>query len=288
MEELFPDVVLPISMGVGGDVCVATGASPDEMLWLTAPRGAADRSTFARDMEVHLHSFRAGPEVTTRSYRVRQRPHFLQRTLDGVLCASARQPDGEANAWVIDGAGRVARRLSLGDGLSDVRVSPSGKIWTAYFDEGVFGGGEGAAGLVARDRSGARQWAFDAQKAGTDDIADVYAFNLAAEDDAWVYFYEPFAIVRWRNNRPTVWQTRVEGARAIAVRPTEALLLGDYDDPTVVRILDLPKGGGRARVKRRLRLRLPKGTDPRSLQAVGAADTIALWSNRDLMILRRW
>ncbi|HVY37306.1 MAG TPA: hypothetical protein VHM31_05205 [Polyangia bacterium] len=288
MEELSPDVVVPISIGVGRDVCVATGASPDELLWLTAPEAAPDSSAFATDMKVHLHSFRAGPELTTRPYKGRRRPHFLQRAGDGVLCVSARQPDLEPNGWVIDGGGRVVRRLSLGDGLSDVRVSPSGKIWTAYFDEGVFGGGEGAPGLVARDRSGARLWAFDAQKAGTDDIADVYAFNLAGEDDAWVYFYEPFALVRWRKSRPTVWQTRVEGARAIAVRPTEALLLGDYDDPTVARIIDLPKGGGRARVKRRLRLRLPRGTDPRSLQAVGAADAIALWSSRDLMVLRRW
>lgn len=288
MEELSPDVVVPISTGAGRAVCVAAGASPDELLWLTAPAAAADSAAFTKEMDVHLHAFRAGPEITTRPYKGRQRPHFLQRAADGVLCASARQPDGEPNAWVIDAAGRVVRRLSLGDGLSDVRVSPAGKIWTAYFDEGVFGGGEGAAGVVARDRSGARLWAFDAQKAGTDDIADVYAFNLAAEDDAWVYFYEPFALVRWRKNRPTVWQTRVEGARAIAVRSTEALLLGDYDDPTAVRVLDLPKGGGRARVKRRLRLRLPEGTDPASLQVVGAADRIALWSNRDLMVVYRW
>ncbi|HSS38623.1 MAG TPA: hypothetical protein VLT58_07625, partial [Polyangia bacterium] len=180
------------------------------------------------------------------------------------------------------------RRLSLGDGLSDVRVSPSGKVWTAYFDEGVFGGPDGAPGVVARDRLGGRLWAFDAQKAGTEDIADVYAFNLSAEDDVWVYFYTPFAIVRWRKNKPTLWQTRVQGARAIAVRATEVLLLGDYDDPTALRILDLPKGGGRARVKRRLRLRLPKGTDPRSLHAFGAGHRIALWSKQDLMILERW
>jgi hypothetical protein len=178
--------------------------------------------------------------------------------------------------------------LSLGDGLSDVRVSPAGKIWAAYFDEGVFGSGEGAEGVVARDRLGRKLWAYDAQKAGTDDIADVYAFNLSAEDEAWVYFYTPFSIVRWRKNRPTVWKTRVQGARAMAVRPTEVLLLGDYDDPTSLRILDLPKGGGSARVKRRLRLRLPQGTALNSIRALGTADRLVIWSNQDLMILGRW
>jgi hypothetical protein len=287
VKELSPDVVLPVS-SVPGHVGVAFGASPEELLWLTAPERAADDSFFSPGTPVDLHSFRPGPEVTTRSYRGRLRPHFIQRTRNGVLFVNARQRDEAPNAWLMNDRTGVERRLSLGDGLSDVRVSAAGKIWAAYFDEGVFGNGDGAEGVVVRDGAGRRIWAFDAGKAGTDDIADVYAFNLCAEDDAWVYFYTPFAIVRWRENKPTVWQTRVEGARAMAIRSREVLLLGDYDDPISLRVLDLPAGGGRARVKRRLRLRLPAGTDIASIQAFGAAHRIALWSNRDLMILDRW
>lgn len=287
MQELLPDVVLPLS-SLPEHVGLAFGASFDEFLWLTAPERAAEDSVFAPGTPVDLHSFRPGPELTTRRYRGRQRPHFIQRTRDGVLFANARQRDQAPNAWLMkDGAG-VVRHLALGDGLSDVRVSPAGKIWAAYFDEGVFGNGDGAEGVVVRDGAGRKIWAFDAGKAGTDDIADVYAFNLSAEDEAWVYFYTPFAIVRWRKNRPTVWHTRVQGARAMAVRSQEALLLGDYDDPTSLRVLELPAVGGRARVKRRLRLRLPVGTDVASLRAFGAGPRIALWSNRDLMLLDRW
>ena len=287
MKELSPDIVLPIS-SLPGHVGLAFGASPEELLWLTAPERAADDSVFAPGTPVDLHSFRPGPEITTRRYRVRQRPHFIQRTRDGMLFANARQRNQAPNAWLMNDRAGILRRLSLGDGLSDVRVSAAGKIWAAYFDEGVFGNGDGAEGVVARDGAGRKIWAFDARKAGTDDVADVYAFNLSAEDDAWVYFYTPFAIVRWRKNKPTVWQTRVQGARAMAVRSQEVLLLGDYDDPTSLRVLDLPAGGGRARVKRRLRLRLPAGTDIASIRAFGAAHRIALWSNRDLMILDRW
>jgi hypothetical protein len=187
----------------------------------------------------------------------------------------------------MNNSGRIARRLSLGDGLSDVRVSRAGKVWTSYFDEGVFGIGDGTAGLVARDSSGRKVWAYDALKAGTDDIADVYAFNLAAEDDAWVYFYEAFAIVRWLNGKPTTWRTRVEGARAVAVRPSEALFFGDYDDPISLRVLDLPKAGGLACVKRRLRLCLPKGTDIKSLHAFGAANRLVVWSSQHLLLLEK-
>jgi hypothetical protein len=288
VEEVFPDVVLPISDGARREVCVAIGASTDEVLWLTAPPDAADRSVFLRKTAAYVHSFRAGPEVSTRRYESRERPHFVQRTRDGLLFVSARTRDDAPNGWVMNEGSRVVRRLSLGDGLSDLRVSPAGTIWTSYFDEGVFGSGDGAEGLVARDHLGRKVWAYDAQKAGTDDVADVYAFNLSAEDDAWVYFYVPFSIVRWRKRKPTVWRTRVEGALAMAVRPTEALLLGDYDDPTSLRILDLPKGGGSARVKRRMRLRLPEGTDVSSIRALGAADRLMVWSSQSLMILQGW
>ena len=95
-------------------------------------------------------------------------------------------------------------------------------------------------------------------------------------------------IVRWMRSAPTVWRTRVEGARAIAVRPGRALLLGDYDDPCLLRVLDLPRGGGSARVKTKARLLLPEGTDPAAIQAYGVADRLALWSAKHLMILQTW
>ncbi|MES1165979.1 MAG: hypothetical protein ABUR63_09480 [Verrucomicrobiota bacterium] len=288
MRDISPDITVPIG-GVGrGEVCLAYGVSPDEVLWLTAPKSTADRSVFLRNTVVHLRSFRAGSAVTNRRYESSQRPHFVQRTKDGVLFVNARQRDNAPNAVLLNESGRVVRRLSLGDGLSDVRVSPAGKVWTAYFDEGVFGSGDGAAGLVARDALGRPVWTFDAMKAGTEPVADVYAFNLAAEDDAWVYFYEPFDIVRWRKRKATAWRTSVQGARAIAIRPSEALLYGDYDDPMSLRVLDLPKDGGRARIKRRIRLRVPKGTNTQSIRAFGTAHRLILWSNRDLMILENW
>jgi hypothetical protein len=282
--------VLPLFSGSTGarrDTCVAYGASPDEILWLTAPESAAERSVFKRGTDVRLHSFRAGPEVASRRYEGVQRPHYVQRMKTGLLFAHARQRDDVPNAWVMNDSMRIVRRLSLGDGLADVRVSPAGTIWAAYFDEGIFGGGDGT-GLVARDGGGRKVWAYDAQKAGTDDIVEVYAFNLAAEREAWVYFYHQFALVRWRGKKPTVWQTRVEGARALAVGKAEALLFGDYEDPTSLRVLDLPDSGGFARVKRRLRLRLPKGTDIRSIHALGTAHRLVLWSDRNLMIVERW
>jgi hypothetical protein len=288
VRSIVPDVVLPISDEPERQVCIAVGPALDEVLWLTAPKTAFKGSLLGKATVMHLHSYRSGPHATTQPYRGRHRPHFVQRCRDGVLLASARVTGDEPNAWFTDRSLKNERRLPLGDGLADVRVSPAGRIWAAYIDEGVFSGGQGAAGLVRFDRRGRPEWQYDASKAGTDDISEVYAFNLAAENEAWVYFYTAFAIVRWLKGTATVWQTRIQGARAMALRSNRALLLGDYDDPTLIRILDLPRGGGSARVKDRLRLSLPERTDPASIQAYGAADRLILWSDANMMILENW
>jgi hypothetical protein len=288
VRSIVPDVVLPISAEPDRDLCVAVGPALHEVLWLTAPRTSLKGSSFGRETTMQLHCYRAGPQATAQPCRSRQRPHFVQRGKDGVLLVSARVSDDEPNAWSTDRPSQNGRRFSLGDGVADVRLSPDGDIWAAYIDEGVFGGGPGAAGLVRFDRRGRYRWEYDPQRAHTDDISEVYAFNLAAQDDVWVYFYTPFAIVRWLKGAPTVWQTRVKGARALAVRRNRALLLGDYDDPTSIRILDLPPGGGSARVKTRLRLAVPENTDLKSIQAYGAADRLILWSGVHMMVLQTW
>jgi hypothetical protein len=80
----------------------------------------------------------------------------------------------------------------------------------------------------------------------------------------------------------------VQGASAIAIRANQALLFGDYDDPVAIRILDLPSAGGAPRVKRKLRLRLPPGTELESLRGYGAAERLVRCSTSHLMIIERW
>jgi hypothetical protein len=188
VQEIWPDVILPISNHGNRDGCVAVGASSDEVLWLTAAEPLPDGTLPSRKTAMQLHSYRSGPQATTRPYTHQRRPDFVQRANGGYLFVCARAEADQPNAWWVDDALKHERRLSLGDGISDVRVARSGHIWTTYFDEGVFGEGIGAEGVLEFDASGRKRWAHDAAKAGTDDIADVYAFNLASEDDAWVYF----------------------------------------------------------------------------------------------------
>ncbi len=71
--------------------------------------------------------------------------HFAQ-TLPSdellLVCARCRKhPDGthDLNARVFDYDGRMKREFLLGDGINRVQTLTDGRIWTSYFDEGVFG-----------------------------------------------------------------------------------------------------------------------------------------------------
>ncbi len=158
---------------------------------------------------------------------------------DGFLVAGARcswRPgDIEKNAAVVDAAGHARSRMTLGDGLADLRVGADGTIWASYFDEGVFGNygwgvpgpaPMGASGLVAFDAGGNVKLAFDNEAAHTDIICDAYALNLCADGAVWVYFYTDFPIVTIKDGVYRSWTLGVSGARAMATDGWRVLLFG--------------------------------------------------------------
>ncbi|MFP2906862.1 hypothetical protein ACLESD_17810 [Pyxidicoccus sp. 3LFB2] len=172
--------------------------------------------------------------------------HHVQPLPGGrVVLVDARcryNPSGphERNAAVYTYEGALVRELTLGDGIQDVQATSDGRLWVSYFDEGVFGnygwrmgGGRnapiGQAGLVLFDDTGQRLSAYDAGGAGTDIIVDCYALNVASDDETWLYFYSKFPLVRLRSGeRPTVWETPLRGATALAVNATHVLFGGSY------------------------------------------------------------
>jgi hypothetical protein len=188
---------------------------------------------------------------------------YVQPFAGGLLLAAARchwRPEGaEQNAVLVDEDGQVRRRLTLGDGIADLRTTADDSIWASYFDEGVFGNYGwnspgprpiGAAGLVRFDGSGEPRGAYDAAAAGTDDICDAYALNVEPDGTVWVYFYTEFPIVRWRAGQYTRWACGLGGARAIAVRDDRALLVGNYDKPALARTVQLRSDGTTALLTR--------------------------------------
>lgn len=222
--------------------------------------GMFAKSRLDQPSDYTLVSFRDGAFERTSILEERLPLHLAQPVAEGTLLVGSRchfRPEGpEENALIVDNTGRVVRRMTLGDGIADVRTdlraSPRGRIWVSYFDEGVIGnygwclsGPEpiGSAGLVTFDTEGQVRSRFDPEKAGTDRIVDAYAMNLAGEDDAWVCFYTAFPLVRVHRGAYSVWPVAVRGVNALVVDEGRVMLVGDYEERARCRVFALERQG---------------------------------------------
>ena len=283
-------------LGVMGDgTLLACARRSTEAPTISKGIGIFPKSRFDRPTDYHV-LVRKGSD--TREIVVRDEAmavHHVQAVSDGVLLASARcfwKPEGpEQNGAVYDWEGRLLRRLTLGDGIQDVRASPDGTIWVSYFDEGVFGnygwgnpGPEpmGATGLLAFDGAGAQTFFYSAADAGTDTICDAYAMNVAGNGDVWVYFYTQFPIVHITGGRYQVWSPGVPGAGALAVREDRVLLYGEG----LAKRLAL-SSDGTAAVEEEREI---EGPDGRSLVAAarGVGGILYLFDRGRIFALENW
>jgi hypothetical protein len=73
-----------------------------------------------------------------------------------VLIASARTPRTTDTAEVWDGNGHLEHAGLIGDAIEHLLTTPSGAIWTGYFDEGIYGTMPGAHGLIRFTPSAAK------------------------------------------------------------------------------------------------------------------------------------
>ena len=154
--------------------------------------------------------------------------NHVQPLGEDVLLVNKNYGDGYPNSRVYDRQGRYQRAMVLGDAIEDVQVTASGVIWTSFFDEGIFGGGIGAPGLLAWDQAGQLIYKFEPEH-GLDYITDVNALNVASEDDVWFCEYSDFPLVHLRNQRiERFWELPVNGSSAFAVSGDVALFQGPH------------------------------------------------------------
>ncbi|MBS2022936.1 MAG: hypothetical protein JST92_11030 [Deltaproteobacteria bacterium] len=245
-------------------------------------------------------------EGQTRSFTLQGEPmsvSHVQPIGDGVLLVGARcaykSGAAERNALVLDWSGELRDRFTLGDGINHLRVGPDGTIWCGYFDEGVFGnhgwGMEGpqpmgAPGLVGYSAHGERTFAFDAERAGTEGIADVYAMNLAHDGALWLYFYDSFPLVQVRNGEYRAWKLGASGAHAFAVDGRRALLFGDYSSNNrddVARLVKL-RDDGTAQVTGDFKLIGPEGEPMDDVVAAGVGPVLYLFNWGRVFALDAW
>lgn len=192
--------------------------------------------------------------------------------LDGrLLLAATRcnwraEADYDLNGIIFDPCTGQANRILFGDGISDLQIDDRGRIWIAYFDEGVFGNygwghpgpaPVGQAGLVCFSALGEKIWEFpnDAGPA----IYDCYALNVSGAE-AVIYAYPDFPICRiGADFQLTSKGTKLRGCHAFAMSEAKILFSGQYDDPPDVAYIGRLDRDGTILV-RRARLLMPDGS----------------------------
>jgi hypothetical protein len=114
-------------------------------------------------------------------------------------------PDRSPNADIFDEKGKLLSSILAGDGISHVQTTLAGDIWIAYFDEGVYSGGEleqsGLVCLTERGQPCLRYWLDIAEPNGLPCIDDCYAINVSGENEVWAAYYSHFPVVRLRDKR---------------------------------------------------------------------------------------
>lgn len=214
-----------------------------------------DRAVYA------LHALSAfGPGRPPRAYRVRawldgqclldtrieNEPHLLYalQPLGAdllLICVPAGRSAGTLNGRVYSREGRLLREMALGDSIEHVQTTLKGAIWTAYFDEGVFGDDPVSAhGLAAWNAQGECVYRYQPDLAGLDSICDCYALNVADDRETWLYYYTQFPLVLLRGHRVVrYWNVPIAGAHAFAVHGEHALFTGGYREHAQLALLRL-------------------------------------------------
>lgn len=158
--------------------------------------------------------------------------------LAGARCYWRAETDYDLNGIIFDPRTGQENRVLFGDGISDLQIDEHGRIWVAYFDEGIFGNygwghpgpaPVGQAGLVCFSALGEKVWEFpnDAGHA----IYDCYALNVSGAE-AVIFSYPDFQICRISSDfQLTLKRTKLRGCHAFAMSESEILFSGQYDDP---------------------------------------------------------
>jgi hypothetical protein len=204
-----------------------------------------------------------------------------------ILLAGARSSwrgpqDFDVNAAVFDPRTGALHRILLGDGIEDIAIDGSGRIWVSYFDEGVFGNfgwsnpgppGLGAGGLVCFDAAGNVLWRFNREDSESV-IDDCYAMN-ASREAIWVFYYSDFRVCRVGMDFSTHYfrPDNVAGSHALAVSDSAFLFSNQYDERGDTMHLVL-RDGDRLRRPRKVVAEPPNGWPLGEAKIVGRGESL--------------
>jgi hypothetical protein len=263
--------VCSIREHLAGGELVALNAGPDGVVYLVTAHKPLDYrtttvgATFAKVRPDAPQTYRVvglrADEVVLETLIEQEafNIHDVQPLGDELLLVCCRSKfrssdDIDHNGRVYSRTGVLKRELVLGDGIEHTQATSRGEVWTAFFDEGVFGNYGwtnpiGASGLVAWDGAGHRLYEFE-PTGGASDISDCYALNVASDDDVWCCYYTEFPLVHLHKRRvASTWTVPVRGSHAFAVADECALFAGAHGERDAFTLVRLQAGGRASKMK---------------------------------------
>lgn len=220
------------SLGPDGEICLLLASTVPDLINGSFPPTQTDEAIAYKAIFI-----KDGTWSETTIPKQKWNYHFLQPFgEDYLLLACARSTnygDGrvDENVRVFDREGNIIRSFCLGDGIGHLYTTWDGKIWTGYFDEGIFGnyGWDdpiGKAGLICWDAFGQMIEAYE--QPANHFIEDCYALNVARDGEVWFYFYSDFQIGRRKSGETEYFIPNINGSTAFAIHENLLLFNGGY------------------------------------------------------------
>lgn len=280
------------SLGPKGEICVLWTTSESEILAEGVPGGRVEQ---AMDYEAVI--FKDGQYIRVPLKNQKWSYHFIEYLSEyELLLASSRSVfhEGgkeERNGRVFDLTGKITRSFCLGDGINHLSATEDGRIWTGYFDEGVYGNNHweppiGEKGLIGWNTEGNMvEWHDQPQDHF---ISDCYAMNVVADGEVWFYFYDDFHL-GIRKNGETVYRVPdIEGASIFVVYEDWVLFSGGYGNHS--RYFLCERNGDRYRTLQELNLTDAKGRKIDVLSTYARGSKLLLQSAKESYVfdLAEW
>lgn len=195
--------------------------------------------------------------------------------------------DFDLNGALIEQGTKIAKRVCFGDGIGNIGIDGSDRIWVSYFDEGVFGNfgwshpgptGLGAGGLNCFDRSGKLLWQHNREET-SEHIDDCYAMNVSPFG-VWFYFYTAFKIARVAEDFSVEYfETPIGGSNSFVTDGHRFVFSSQYNEPaTTFHAMNFNKG--KLAHRRKLSLKLPAEVDVDHIKMTARGDKLHVFSEK--------
>ena len=217
-EDLQGYIIIDSSLGPKNEICILAIQNIPELIDGSFPPTKTKEKNDYRVI-IHDQDGKKIIELNNQNWNY----HFVQPIDENnflLVCARSYYYESgkyDLNAKVFDRFGNQIREFLLGDGIQNVYVTKENKIWTSYFDEGVYGnyGWEvpiGRNGLRAWDSNGNEIYQYPNSDQNKYFIDDCYALNIVADEEVWFYFYLDFSLARYNNGQIEYFKPDIAGS----------------------------------------------------------------------------